>query len=83
MDPRFGIAARTILGDTDGALQMAISSSEVREFAEIDFLFLPELRPLREHPDFSDLITMLGVQAYWDATGCTWQNDLVSCVQRK
>jgi len=83
MDPRLNIVTRTILGDTDGAIQLAMSSEEVRQFAEIDFLFLPELQPLREQPEFLDLMNVLGVQAYWDETGCTWQNDSVSCAQRK
>ena len=79
MDPRFNIIGRTILGDTDGAMQAALLLADSDGFFEMDFLFMPELRPLREHADFLLLMDKLGIQHYWNASGCLWRNDKVSC----
>lgn len=79
LDPRLEISARTMLGDVDGAMQVARSLAQPDKFFEFDFLFLPELRPLREHPEFPDLMHALGVKEYWDENGCAWMNDRVNC----
>jgi len=79
MDSRFNIMARTILNDIDGAMQVAQGLADSGAIFEMDFLFMPELRPLREHEDFRLLMDKLGVQKYWDESGCRWRNDKVSC----
>ncbi len=79
MDPRFNIIARTLLNDVDGAMQVSLALADSGAFFEMDFLFMPELRPLREHDDFLLLMDKLGVQQYWDESGCRWRNDKVSC----
>ena len=79
VDPRLEISARTILGDVDGAMRVAEVLAQPDNFLEFDFLFLPELRPLREHPGFLDLMQELGVKDYWDENGCVWMNDRVNC----
>ena len=79
IDPRIELSLRTVLGDVDGALQVANSLALPGEHFEIDVIFLPELRPLREHPGFFDLMENLGVQKYWDGNGCVWLDDSVSC----
>lgn len=79
LDPRIEIALRTVLGDLDGAMRAAEAAAAPEQHLEMDMLFLPEMRPLREHPDFPALMEMLGVQAYWDEMGCVWLNDTVNC----
>lgn len=79
LDPRIEIALRTVLGDLDGAMRVAQAAAAPEEHLEMDMLFLPEMRPLREHPGFAGLLGELGVQEYWDAAGCVWLNDVVSC----
>jgi DNA-binding winged helix-turn-helix (wHTH) protein/TolB-like protein/tetratricopeptide (TPR) repeat protein len=79
LDPRLEISARTLLGDIDGAMQAARSLARPEKFFEFDFLFLPELRPLREHPEFLDLMHALGVKDYWGENGCVWADDRVNC----
>jgi len=79
VDPRLEISARTILGDVDGAMRVAEVIAQPDNFFEFDFLFLPELRPLRQHPGFLDLMQELGVKDYWDENGCVWMNDRVNC----
>jgi len=79
MDPRFNIVARTVLGDIDGAMRVAQDLADSGANFQMDFLFMPELRPLREHDDFLLLMDKLGVQQYWDESGCRWRNDKVNC----
>ena len=79
LDPRIEIALRTVLGDLDGAMRSAEAAAAPEEHLEMDMLFLPEMRPLREHPEFPALMEKLGVQAYWDEMGCVWLNDTVNC----
>ncbi len=79
LDPRIELVLRTVLDDLDGALKVAESLAEPGKYFEIDVLFLPELRPLREHPGFFDVIDKLGIQQYWDENGCVWLDDSVSC----
>jgi DNA-binding winged helix-turn-helix (wHTH) protein/TolB-like protein/Tfp pilus assembly protein PilF len=79
VDPRLDISARTFLGDVDGAMRVAEVLAQPDNFFEFDFLFLPELRPLRQHPGFLDLMQELGVKDYWDESGCVWTNDRVNC----
>jgi hypothetical protein len=45
----------------------------------MDLLFLPELRSLRERPEFLDMMEQLGIREYWDAAGCAWQGTVVEC----
>jgi DNA-binding winged helix-turn-helix (wHTH) protein/TolB-like protein len=79
MDPRFNVMARTVLNDIDGAMRVAQELADSDAIFEMDFLFMPELRPLREHADFLLLMEKLGVQRYWDENNCSWQDDQLSC----
>ncbi len=60
-------------------MQLASELAGPGSHVEMDLLFLPELRPLREHPDFMPLMATLGVQQYWDEKGCVWLDDSISC----
>jgi DNA-binding winged helix-turn-helix (wHTH) protein/tetratricopeptide (TPR) repeat protein/TolB-like protein len=79
LDPRLNIISRTVLGDIDGAIEVAMSLADEDEYSENDFLFMPELSPLRQHPEFLGLMEQLGIQSYWNEKGCTWRGDAVSC----
>jgi len=63
---------RTVLGDLDGAMGVARLLESEGEVFEMDLLFIPEVEPLREHPDFGKLLDALGVSDYWRARDCTW-----------
>ena len=45
----------------------------------MEILFIPELAPVRQHPDFLPLLQRLGVVEYWDSVGCEWLDDRVAC----
>jgi hypothetical protein len=63
---------RTVLGDLDGAMRVARLLESEGEVFEMDLLFIPEVAPLREHPDFGNLLDALGITDYWRAQGCRW-----------
>ena len=71
--------ARAVIGDTDGAMRFAMDLDQYGEIFEMDLLFIPEMRPLRQHEDFMPLLQRLGVVDYWDAMGCHWTGDRVHC----
>jgi len=73
------LIARTILGDVDGAMEIARLLKQPGEIFEMDLLFIPELEPLRKHPEFIPLMRDLGVVAYWESVGCVWEGSQVSC----
>jgi tetratricopeptide (TPR) repeat protein len=77
--PRLEITARAVLGDVDGAMRVANLLVQAGEIFEMDILFIPELRELRRHGGFPDLMQNLGVKAYWDENGCVWLDDRVHC----
>jgi hypothetical protein len=79
LESRLEITARTLLGDVDGAMREADALVRSGDVVEFDFLFLPELRALRQHSGFLDLMQNLGVKAYWDEHGCEWDGTAVRC----
>jgi len=79
VDPRLVIVARAMLDDVNGAMDVANSLAVSGKVVEMEILFLPELRSLRQHPGFPGLMDKLGVQDYWDEKGCVWLDDSVHC----
>jgi DNA-binding winged helix-turn-helix (wHTH) protein/TolB-like protein len=79
IDPRIDVVLRTIFGDVDGAMRATNLLVQPDKFFELDMLFLPELLPLRQHPDFLQLMQKLGIQSYWEDKGCVWLDDSISC----
>jgi DNA-binding winged helix-turn-helix (wHTH) protein/TolB-like protein/Tfp pilus assembly protein PilF len=77
--PFIEIVARAFLGDLDGAMDIAKLLEQPGEIFEMDLLFIPELRALRQHPDFMPLLARLGIVDYWASAGCVWADDRVSC----
>ena len=73
------VVLRNFLGDVDGAMDIARRLEEPGEVFEMDLLYTPELRRLREHPGFGELMRRLGVQAYWRANSCVFMDGDVSC----
>jgi len=70
---------RTVLGDLDGAMSVARLLESEGEVFEMDLLFIPEVAPLRERPDFAELLEALGIADYWRARGCAWTGASAAC----
>ncbi len=81
--PVVELLVRALLGDVDGAMRIAELLEQPGEAFEMDLLFIPELRELREHPDFMPLMDRLGITRYWRSKGCVWKSDRVSCATNK
>lgn len=73
------VTARTVLGDVDGAMAIATELEKPGESFQMDLLFTPELQPLREHPGFMPLLERLGIVAYWQQAGCTFDGHKAVC----
>lgn len=79
LPPQVDITVRTMLGDIEGAMRAARQLELPGEVFEMELLFIPELKPLRQHPEFMPLLEKLGVVAYWQANDCVWRSDRVAC----
>ena len=77
--PHIVVLARTMLGDVDGAMEIAWLLNEPGETFSMEILYIDELAPLRRHPDFEALLDSLGVTDYWRERGCRRVDDRVDC----
>ena len=77
--PEIVLIARTLLGDLDGAMQIAELLESEGEAFSTELIFIPEIAALRHHPGFMPLLERLDIVAYWDELGCTWDGDRVHC----
>lgn len=77
--PEIVMIVRTLLGDLDGAMEIARLLEAEGEAFSTEMLFVPEMAPLRTHPEFLPLLERLGIVAYWDELGCRWDGDRVRC----
>jgi len=77
--PDVVLSVRSLLGDLDGAMEIALLLEEKGEPFSTEMIFVPEMAPLRTHPEFLPLLERLGLVAYWNARGCTWGGDRVHC----
>ncbi len=49
------------------------------ESAQVEIIYLDELKLLREHEDFSKLLQKLGLTDFWAGIGCRWTDDQLLC----
>ena len=78
--PHIVLLVRTLLGDIDGAMDVAGQLDEQPgEYFSMEILFIDELAPLRAHPEFMPLLENLGVVEHWKNVGCTWSDDKLQC----
>jgi len=73
------IVVRTLLGDIDGAMEVAALLENPGEAFEMDLLWIPEFAPLREHPAYLPLMERLGIVEYWRLHNCSFEDATVSC----
>ena len=77
--PEIMLIVRSLLGDLDGAMEIAELLEAEGEAFSTELIFIPEIAPLRKHPGFMPLLERLGIVAYWDELDCTWDGDRVHC----
>ena len=79
LNPQVEATVRTLLGDLEGAIEAANTLAQPGQTFETEFLFLRELQPLQERPEFMQLLDALGIPEYWRGAGCRWQELVVHC----
>ncbi|MDH3748632.1 MAG: winged helix-turn-helix domain-containing protein [Gammaproteobacteria bacterium] len=79
LTPQIEVVARTMLGDLDGAMEVTRLLLHPGEAFEMDLLWIPQFLPLRQRPEFLDLMRQLGVAEYWDLHGCRFEDASVIC----
>ena len=79
LNPQVETTARVLLGDVDGALEVASSLLQPGRTYETEFLFLDELAEMQARPEFMELLTSLGITDYWNQAGCRWEEQSVRC----
>jgi tetratricopeptide (TPR) repeat protein len=77
--PEIVLIVRSLLHDLDGAMAVAELLEAEGEAFSTELIFIPEIAALRRHPGFMPLLERLGIVAYWDELGCTWDGDRVHC----
>ena len=60
-------------------MEIAWLLNEPGETFSMEILYIDELTPLRQHPDFEQLLDTLGVTDYWRERGCVRDDGRVSC----
>ncbi len=73
------LVGRVLLGDIESAFQVANRLADEGEIFEMDLLFIPQSKPLREYEGFDDLMTAVGLTDYWRQNRCTWQGQSFAC----
>jgi tetratricopeptide (TPR) repeat protein len=64
----------------DIAMQLAESGTLYEnESAQVEIFYLHELKLLRDHKRFPELLQKLGLTEYWASIGCKWSDDQVVC----
>ena len=79
LTPQMELILRTVLGDIDGAIRVAQLLNQPLEPFAMDVLWMPEMTPMRERPEFRELTASIGLEAYWEASGCAWIGNNLSC----
>jgi DNA-binding winged helix-turn-helix (wHTH) protein/TolB-like protein/Tfp pilus assembly protein PilF len=77
--PHIVILVRTLLGDVEGAMAIARLLDNPGETFSMEILYIDELAPLRQHPEFIQLLERLDVVAHWEDVGCRWEDGEVRC----
>ena len=73
-----------LLNEPDRVMEVAMRMAESgrlfeHESAQVEIIYLDELRVLREHEEFPVLLQKLGLSDYWAGIGCRWDGDQVRC----
>jgi len=72
-----------VLGESDRAFATALTLPGIGQDFEtgLEVMFSDDLRLLREHPDFPELLEKTGLTDYWSQIGCAWGGDGIRCEQ--
>lgn len=77
--PNAEFCGRAVIGDTDGAMRLALQLEQPGEIFEMDLLFIPEMKALWRHEEFMPLLKRVGIVEYWKSMDCYWDGSSVHC----
>jgi TolB-like protein len=69
LSARYRFAASVLLGDLDGAMDLAFPMVADPLAFDLEFLFSREAASFRQHPRFPDLVHAIGLDQHWRAYG--------------
>ena len=79
LPPQVALVGSVLLGDVGTAFDVASRLADEGEIFEMDLLFIPQTRPLREYEGFDALMSRVGLRTYWQRKDCTWQGQSFTC----
>jgi TolB-like protein/DNA-binding winged helix-turn-helix (wHTH) protein len=65
--PRLEFGWWTLLGNADEAFATLRKYKQAKKLLDIEFIFAPEAKHLRQHPEFDEICQELGLTAFWMA----------------
>ena len=68
-----------LLDDTDQAMTIARRLEQEAGLYELELIFTEEFRAFRQHREFEDFVTAVGLTEYWSSAGCAWLDDELRC----
>lgn len=80
LPPQVALVAGVLLGDVESAFAVASRLPDEGEIFEMDLLFIPQTKLLREHEGFDALMSRVGLTDYWQQKSCTWQGQSFACL---
>jgi len=78
--PYVTMIAWALFGQADRVMDIAVQLAESgrmyeNESAQVEIIYLDELKLLRDHEQFPMLLQKLGLTDYWASIGCQWSKD--------
>ena len=82
--PYISMIVWALFGEADKVMAIAMQVADSgklyeHDSAQIEIMYLDELKLLRDHKDYPMLLRKLGLTDYWNSIGCEWANDQVTC----
>lgn len=68
-----------LLGEVDRAMRVARRLETEPGLFELELIFIDEFRAFRQHPEFPDFTSAVGLTEYWEKSNCRWLEDRIRC----
>jgi tetratricopeptide (TPR) repeat protein len=79
LPPTVEITLWALYAEVDRAMNLARSLEKNIGSLELEIIFIDEFEEFRRHPQFPDFVEAIGLNRYWQNTGCSWRDDKVHC----
>jgi hypothetical protein len=80
MPPYVMMTIWALFDNGDKIIEIALhQADEIGVIYELETIFLDEFDVLRDHPDFPQFLSAIGLTDYWNSVGCAWQTQQLVC----